>query len=166
MPENNLDGVENESEEEAVDYLAVIEDLKKNTVDKKSYDRIVAENKRLLQAYVNGEKPEEPEKKVSIEETRKKLFGEDAEELTNLEYAQAVLDLREAVMDNGGNDPFLPIGFKVLPDQADIDAAQRVADVLQQCIEYAEGDNGVFTNELQRRMVDAAPTQTKTQKRR
>lgn len=161
MSENNEVVVSESEDDQSVDYLSVIEALKNNTVDKKSYERVVAENKRLLQAYVNGEKLETSEQKESAEELRKKLFGIDAEELDNLQYCKAVLELRETVMENGGNDPFIPIGFKVQPDQADIAAAQRVADVFQQCIDYADGDNGVFTNELQRRMIDMTPQKTK-----
>jgi hypothetical protein len=57
-------------------------------------------------------------------------------------------------MDEGGDDPFVPHGRKVVIEQSDYDAAERVADVLQQCIDYADGDNAVFVNEIQRRTVD------------
>jgi hypothetical protein len=41
-----------------------------------------------------------------------------------------------------------------MPTDEDVRTAQKVADVLQECVDYAEGDSAVFTNELQRRLVD------------
>ena len=40
--------------------------------------------------------------------------------------------------------------------RSDYEAAERVATVVRECIEYAKGDSAVFTNELQRRTVDTA----------
>ena len=57
-------------------------------------------------------------------------------------------------MAEGKPDPFLPIGEQIMPTDQDIQTAQKVADVLQECVDYAEGDSAVFTNELQRRLVD------------
>ena len=39
----------------------------------------------------------------------------------------------------------------------DVDAAEEVADALESCIEVAQGDTDVFTNELQRIMVETRP---------
>ena len=41
-----------------------------------------------------------------------------------------------------------------MPTDDDVKTAEKVAQVLQECVDYAEGDSAVFTNELQRRMVD------------
>ena len=41
-----------------------------------------------------------------------------------------------------------------MPTDDDIKTAEKVANVLQECVDYAEGDSAVFTNELQRRLVD------------
>ena len=54
----------------------------------------------------------------------------------------------------GKPDPFLPIGKQIMPTNEDIEAANRVAEVFQSCVDYAEGDSAVFTNELQRRTID------------
>ena len=74
--------------------------------------------------------------------------------LNNLEWTKNALELREALISEGQPDPFLPIGKQIMPTDEDIQAADKVASVLQECIEYAEGDPSVFTNELQRRMID------------
>lgn len=58
------------------------------------------------------------------------------------------------LIESGNPDPFLPIGLRIAPTQEDIQAAERVADVLQQCLDYADGDNALFTAEFQRRTMN------------
>ena len=139
------------------DYLATIKQLKENSVDRQEYEKLVAENKRILGLYVDGngdDKKQEAEVVPTINELREDLFGPQSEGMSNLEYAQKSLLLRKQLMDKGEPDPFLPIGHKILPTDEDVATANRVASVLQECIDYAEGDNAVFTNELQRRTID------------
>lgn len=135
------------------DYIAAIKELKENSVDRSKYDALKAENKKLLDSIVNGtEIAQAPvEEKKSIEELRANYLKEDQ---TNLEYITNTLKLREALMAEGKPDPFLPIGEQILPTDDDVAKAQHVAEVLQECVDYAEGNSDVFTNELQRRLVD------------
>ena len=134
------------------DYLAAINELKQNSVNREDYNKLKAENKKLLDSIVNGTPVEvqSPQRK-SIEELRAAYLKEDQ---TNLEYISNALKLREALMAEGKPDPFLPIGEQILPTDEDVAAANKVASVLQECVDYAEGDSAVFTNELQRRLVD------------
>lgn len=134
------------------DYLAAINELKQNSVNREDYNKLKAENKKLLDSIVNGVPVEvqSPQRK-SIEELRAAYLKEDQ---TNLEYISNALKLREALISEGKPDPFLPIGEQILPTDEDIAAANKVASVLQECVDYAEGDSAVFTNELQRRLVD------------
>lgn len=134
------------------DYLAAINELKQNSVNREDYNKLKAENKKLLDSIVNGTPAEvqSPQRK-SIEELRAAYLKEDQ---TNLEYISNTLKLREALISEGKPDPFLPIGEQILPTDEDIAAANKVAAVLQECVDYAEGDSAVFTNELQRRLVD------------
>lgn len=139
------------------DYLATIKELKENSVDRQEYEKLKAENKRILDLYVDGkgdDKQEEAEVVPAINELREDLFGPKGEGILNLDYVQKALLLRKQLMDKGEPDPFLPIGKQITPDDTDIAAANRVASVLQECVDYAEGDNAVFTNELQRRTID------------
>ena len=134
------------------DYLAAINELKQNSVDRSKYDALKAENKKLLDSIVNGTEVAQPvEEKKSVEELRANYLKEDQ---NNLEYINNALALREALMAEGNPDPFLPIGSQILPTDADVAAANKVATVLQECVDYAEGDSAVFTNELQRRLLD------------
>ena len=141
-----------EVEDMTPDYLAAINELKQNSVDRSKYEELKAENKKLLDSIVNGTEVALPhEDKKSIEELRANYLKEDQ---SNLEYVTNTLKLREALMAEGKPDPFLPVGEQILPTDEDVAAAQKVADVLQECVDYADGDSNVFTNELQRRLVD------------
>lgn len=152
MEDKEISVTGNEVEGMTQDYLAAIKELKENSVDRSKYDELRAENKKLLDSIVNGTEVALPhEDKKSIEELREEYLKEDQ---SNLEYITNTLKLREALMAEGKPDPFLPIGEQILPTDDDIAKAQHVAEVLQECVDYAEGNSAVFTNELQRRLVD------------
>ena len=134
------------------DYIETIKTLKQNSVDRSKYDALKAENKKLLDSIVNGTEIAQPvEEKKSIEELRANYLKPDQ---SNLEYITNALALREALMAEGKPDPFLPVGSQILPTDDDVTKANDVANVLKECVDYAEGDSDVFTNELQRRLVD------------
>ena len=154
MLDEELNNESGKVEDMTQDYLAAIKELKENSVDRSKYEELKAENKKLLESIVNGREidVEVPEQE-SVQDLRNDLFKENSG-LSNLEYAQKALDLRSRLMAEGKPDPFVPIGSQYQPTDSDMAAAARVASVLQECIDYAEGDNNVFTNELQRRMID------------
>ena len=136
------------------DYIEAIQSLKQNSVDKSKYDALRLENKRLLQAVVNGQEvaQEVKEKEVDIQELRSRLAKSSEEGMTNLDYITTALKLREAVMKEGGTDPFVPIGSKYSPTQIDYERANRVASILQEMVDDSNGDPNVFLNEYQRRV--------------
>ena len=141
-----------------IDYISAIKEMKANSVDKAAYDKLKEENKQLLDALINGgqvtqEITKEP---VNIDSLRKKLFSGEAE-LSNLDYMKTALELREALLDQGSPDPFLPYGQNIAPTDEDIRTADRVAEAIKSCIDYADGDSEIFTSELQRIMVDTSP---------
>ena len=155
MVEENTN-VTGQVEDTTVDYIAAINELKQNTVDRTKYDQLKAENKKLLDSIVNGQDidiPQAKEEKKSVEELRKEFLSQDVD-MTNLDWVSHALELRNTLISEGKPDPFLPYGKQILPTDEDVNCANKVADVLQECIDYAEGDPSVFTNELQRRMVD------------
>lgn len=145
-----------EIEDNKQDYIAEIQNLRETTVPKDEYNRLREENKRLISSLAKGETIKQPAPKPDINELRKRVF--DNEHQSNLEYWGAVLELRDAVIDSGAPDPFLPQGHKVVPTTEDIECANRVATVVKECIDYADGDSQLFTNELMRRTVEVAPT--------
>lgn len=145
-------------EDNTQDYLAAIKELKQNSVDRSEYDKLRAENKRLIDAVVNGQPGQEEQvvvkhSKEQIDDLRNELFN-SPKELNNLEYVTKAMELREALMENGEPDPFLPVGKQISPTRDDLEGAEKVAQVYKECIDYAEGDSEVFTNELMRRTRD------------
>ena len=145
-------------EDNTQDYIAAIKELKENSVNRSEYDKLRAENKRLIDAVVNGQPGQEEQvlvkhSKEQIDDLRNDLFN-SPRELNNLEFITKTMELREALMENGEPDPFLPVGKQISPTRDDIEGAEKVAQVYKECIEYAEGDSEVFTNELMRRTRD------------
>lgn len=145
-------------EDNTNDYIDQIKKLKENSVSKDDYNKLKADNKKLIDALANGTPMEGVvEPKVSavenINNLRSKLFGK-GDNLTNLDYCKAAVELRDALIEKGERDPFLPFGHNVVATESDHETANRVASVMKECINYADGDSDIFTNELQRRTVD------------
>lgn len=139
-------------------YIDAINELKQNTVSKEEYERVKKDNKKLLDALTAGKTIESDAAapaKPSIEELRKNWKKPNQ---SNLEFWENTLALRDAVVKQGGKDPFLPFGQKISPTAEDVQKANNVAAVVRECIEYADGDSELFTNELQRRTIDVMPT--------
>ena len=155
LPENENENVV--VEDNTNDYIDQIKKLKESSVSKDDYNKLKADNKKLIDALANGTQMDVVESKTStadkINELRSKLFSKRSN-LNNLEYCDTALQLREALIENGDRDPFLPFGHNVIATESDIETANRVANVMKDCIEYADGDSDIFTNELQRRTVD------------
>lgn len=153
-PQEQLERVDPEK-----NYAKAIRELKENSVSKEDYEKLEEQNKQLLDAIINGNGETDDKDKVevlpSIKELREDLYG-GKKHLSNLEYWEKTLALREALMAQGETDPFVPVGKQINPEQSDFEAANRVANVVKECIDYAKGDSELFTNELQRRTVDAA----------
>ena len=156
MAENEqlLNGESGEVEDMTPDYLATIQQLKQNSVDKAKYDALRLENKKLLDAVVNGQTVEVQRKvqKEDIQTLRNKVFNNPNQ--TNLEYITNALNLRNRLLEEGYEDPFVPQVTQNSAVQADYDRANKVATVLQEMVDEADGDPNVFLNEYQRRVKD------------
>ena len=145
------------------DYLAEIERLKSNTVDKTQYEKLLEDNKKLIQTIARNderakanEAAKNNEQPIDINKLREKMFNPN-NTLNNLDYIQSALQLRKGLMDKGEPDPFLPIGNKITPTAEDVETAERVAKAFQSCVDYADGDPELFTQELQRITRDTGP---------
>lgn len=129
--------------------------LKESTVSKEDYNKLMELNKNLVDTLSKGggsNKEEQLEVLRTSEECRQ-VFKK---ELNNLEFCQAALDLREAVMREKNIDIFVGRSHNLTPTQEAYDSAQRVADVMKDCIDRANGDSEYFTNELMRKTNDVA----------
>lgn len=142
---------------DSTDYIEAIKEMKQNSVDRATYDKLRSENKKLLDALVNGKEIEmKQEESVDINQLRKDLFDRDGT-MSNLDYISSALKLRDALIEKGERDPFLPWGDKVSLTADHYEKAERVATVLRECVDFADGDSGIFTAELQRRTQESMP---------
>ena len=150
IDEKNLTNETGTVEDSTPDYLAAIQELKQNSVDRSEYDKLKAENKKLINAVVNGQTIEGNEGPTNrpVDEIREELFNH---EHSNLDYVKLALELREAIISEGKPDPFLPIGSQIAPTTDDVEKAEKVAQTYKECIDYADGDSKLFTQELMRR---------------
>lgn len=140
-------------------YIDALNTLKRNSVDKSEYEKVVQENKRLVDTLIANGQIENPVEDipVDIDGLRKELFGRRQKDMNNLEYCTKVISLRDAIIERDNVDIFLPNANSYQPTFDDIATANRVADTFKHCIEYANGDSQVFTNELMRLTKDSAP---------
>ena len=158
---NNSVSQQENVEQDTNNYIEAIKEIKANSVSKQAYEKLKEENKQLLDSLINGKEIELPKQKepVDIDKIRSKLFDEDRP-LSNLEYVSNALKLRDELLERGERDPFLPYGQNISPTDEDIIKADRVATVMKECVEYADGDSELFTNELMRRTNDAMPAKS------
>lgn len=162
--EQNLNERNEENGSDNMDYLAAIKELKANTVDRTKYDKLKEENKKLLDAVVNGGEYQgsQESSEVDIPELRKKVF--ETKDPTNLEYITNVLNLRDALMEEGYEDPFVPQGTNVMASDLDRALAERVANELKDMVEKADGDPNVFLAEYKRRVKEPTSMAPKKKK--
>ena len=165
--EGNKGAEEKTSEEKPaqqsnVELAKALEEARKNTVPKEKYEKLEEENKRLVSEIINGggagSGQQNPPEKADIPALREKLYGLKSAELSNLEFWQNTLELRDAVIAQEGYDPFLPYGEKIKPTAQDMEKAANVAKVVQECIEEANGDSEIFTALLQSKTNNDSPS--------
>ena len=159
MEEKDLNSVtsqEGNTTETEFDPVQAINELKQNSVSKEKYEAVIAERNKYLKALIDGNQVAEaqPKEPVDVDALRRDLFGR---ELSDLEYAKKALELRNELIEREGVDIFVGKGSKLTPDASDYEAAQRVADAFESCIEIADGDSEIFKRELMRITDDIAP---------
>lgn len=161
MNENEILNTSASGEEkldDSFDYISAINEVKKNSVSRQTYEKIVRERNQLAEALINGSGQEAAPKKdpVDIQALRNSLFSQEAcdKGMNSLEYTKKALALRTALIEAGEPDPFLPISRSFAPTTEDREQAELAAQVYQECIDYADGDPTAFHNELMRRTMD------------
>ena len=137
------------------DYIQALADMRANSVSREDYQKVKNENKQLLETLISGGQitPQTEPAKVDIDKIRKETLTTDCQ-LNSLKYWENVLTLRDTSIKETGKDPFVPQGSKILATPEDVEVADRVARVVRECIDYADGDANIFQNELMRRTVD------------
>lgn len=146
--ENIITEAENANE---TDYIAVIQEMKQNTVSRDEYNKLKAENSKLFKALASGEQITNETKQApkSIEELRRDVRSAE----TSLDGFKASLALRAAVLEKTGEDVFVPHGSKILPTDEDKATAARVASTLQEWVEESGDDPLTFARIMEQRTV-------------
>lgn len=151
---------EKKPEPSNVEMAKALKELRENSVPKADYEKLQNENKELVAQIINGEgggNGQPAPEKVDIEALRKELYGPKCSDLSNLEYWEKTLKLRNAVIEQEGYDPFLPHGSKIKPNEQDVERAKAVAETVQKCIDDANGNSEVFTALLQAETANDSP---------
>ena len=150
-------------EEDNISLAKALKEARENSVSKEEYEKLKEENKRLVSDIINGGSgagngqtitPKEADIKV----LREKLYGPKSSELNNLDFWKTTLELRNAVIAQEGYDPFLPYGEKIKPTAQDMEKANNVANVVQECIDESNGDSEIFTALLQSKTNNDSPS--------
>lgn len=139
-------------QDENVDYIEAIKELKNNTVPKDQYQRLREENKKLLNAVLNGQEVQGTPKTETVENLQQELkslkkdlaLAQD-EGMSNLEYVSKALKYRTTAMKLGLRDPFVP-NSALGPDDNDFQTAKKVADRLQKIVDESNGNPLAFRN--------------------
>lgn len=143
--------LETKAAEETAGAEKLLEDItevKKNMVSREEYDRLSKDNAKLKHALLTGvtEKVVEPLK--SAKELKKDYADSIKSGVTNAQGFETALKLREAVINETGNDPFMTEALTKI----DPNFGERVAEGLGQILEQSEGDPTMFNAILSRNL--------------
>lgn len=138
------------------DYIAAIKELKQNSVSKDKYDALAAENKKLVDALVNGEELEtDNEDEIGPRLDYYKAYKENKFN-TDLDYWKNFLALREATIKEYGKDPCVtgnyglsPEGERVEPAYGEAETIDQQLSIISDMINEADGDPAVFSTLMQ-----------------
>lgn len=156
--ENDVKNVETQEVQfNANDYIANLNALRNNMVPKDEYQKVVEDNKNLMNALANGtggvyeDEDEEEEKVVDVDALRKTLFNANSD-VSDLEYITCAVQLRDYILETEEKDIFLPNNPSYQFKDSDAMTTHRIAEVFKECIEAADGNNDVFKAQLQARV--------------
>ena len=153
---------EKKSEQSNLELAKALKEARENSVPKADYERLEKENKELVAQIINGEgnvgNGQPTPEKVDIKALREDLYGPKGADLSNLDFWKKTLQLRNAVIEQEGYDPFLPHGAKIKPNEQDVERAEAVAKTVEKCIEEANGNSEVFTALLQAETANDSPS--------
>ena len=139
---NNQTNDENQPEISGADYIAKVNELKKNSVPKTEYEKVLKENEDDNSQDVDAE----------LQDLRKSLFNsENVSKLSNREYVEKTLRLRDILIERGERDPFLPTKNET---QEDVEKAERTAKTLKNMVKESAGRDSVFNGLFEEALVE------------
>lgn len=151
---NNNPEMTNNPEEENVDYIQTIEQMRQNSVSKDKYDKLKEENKKLLNTLATGGQIQVEEQKVDVNKLWEDIFNVRKKPLTDMEVVDKLLKIRESCLENEYRDIFVYGGPEFVPEASDYASAQQTAEVYQKCLDEADKSPRAFKAALIDNMVD------------
>lgn len=151
---NNNPEMTNNPEEENVDYIQTIEQMRQNSVSKDKYDKLKEENKKLLNTLATGGQIKVEEQKVDVNKLWEDIFNVRKKPLTDMEVVDKLLKIRESCLENEYRDIFVYGGPEFVPEASDYASAQQTAEVYQKCLDEADKSPRAFKAALIDNMVD------------
>lgn len=154
---NNQTNVDESTEMSGADYIAKVNELKKNSVPKTEYEKVLKENKELADAVLNNtiqenEDDNSQDVDAELKDLRSTLFNsENVSKLSNREYTEKILRLRDILIEKGERDPFLPTKNET---QEDIEKAERTAKTLKNMVKESAGRDSVFNGLFEESLVE------------
>lgn len=136
-------------------YIDALNNLKQNTVSKEEYNKVVADNKKLVESLCNSgmTSTEEPETRRATDEEvqylHDKLMTSNSCR-SDLELLDTALKLRAARLSRGEPDGALIHNHERRLTDADVDSRMYIIDGLQHMVDYSDGDSKLFISERQR----------------
>lgn len=140
------------------DYLAQIQEMKKNSVSREAYDKMRDENKRLLEAIVNGEKLEQKQAETPKMRTPDEVYQDfvvSDKPRSDIERAKLWIEYRESCKAAGEPEPY--VSNRKKPSAAELESIDNTQRVLEHCLEYSNGNEEIFSTELKRLLIDTNP---------
>lgn len=147
-------------------YISAINEMRNNSVSRDKYNKLKEDNRQLLDALINGGQIEVPtaEEKKSAQELVnefRELAGRKKGKPLDVDFSEKILELRNAYIEEAGDDPFLPSN----PTSTDYQNASDVEAFFTTCLEAADGNNDVFEREMSRHIVEYPALPTKNKRR-
>ena len=154
--EENIGGVETDTSSQ---YVAAIKELKNNSVSKDIYDKLKSENAQLLDALINGGQinindpslqADEPKLEDMILEFNRGI--DDGGQKFNIEAIKQSVETRNRILNEKGIDVYLSQGYQ--PTDQEVREAQDCADLFEAALEYANGDEELFSQFMMNHTIE------------
>lgn len=129
------------------DLLNEVKKLKENSVPKEEYDKLLAENKKIIRDFVygSGDSSNVGEAKPNIEELRNKIFGDNVEQMSNRDFWKNVSELYHTRLEQDGENIFLPKGKKTRYERKDYEVVESMMNTIDLMLEDSKDNPSLFT---------------------
>lgn len=150
MADENLELQRDEESVVSADYIDAINGLKQELAQTaKKNEALEAEARKLRNQFLNERAVDTDDNSPSVEELRK-TFEDGLLTAPDLKQVENYVNLRNKLLEEGEMDPAVPTGHTVTATAKDYDKADKVFQLLEYCLEKADGDPDIFSRELKK----------------